>query len=88
MGVGQPWGRYDDMFSGWASKVVADHLGLGSKSGAPYIYHNKASNPFTNLAKGTYMSYHLVFYQHHLNYQSIWALSGKKKLFVFSTRLD
>lgn len=51
MGVGQPWGRYDDMFSGWASKVVADHLGLGTKSGAPYIYHNKASNPFTNLAK-------------------------------------
>ena len=51
MGSGQPWGRYDDMFSGWASKVVADHLGLGSKSGAPYILHNKASNPFTNLAK-------------------------------------
>ena len=51
MGVGQPWGRYDDMFSGWASKVVADHLGLGTKSGAPYIYHNKASNPFVNLAK-------------------------------------
>ena len=51
MGVGQPWGRYDDMFSGWASKVVADHLGLGTKSGAPYIFHNKASNPFTNLAK-------------------------------------
>ena len=51
MGVGQPWGRYDDMFSGWASKLVADHLRLGTKSGAPYIYHNKASNPFTNLAK-------------------------------------
>lgn len=51
MGVGQPWGRYDDMFSGWASKVVADHMGLGTKSGAPYIYHNKASNPFVNLAK-------------------------------------
>ena len=51
MGVGQPWGRYDDMFSGWASKVVADHLELGTKSGAPYILHKKASNPFTNLAK-------------------------------------
>lgn len=51
MGAGQPWGRYDDMFSGWASKVVADHLRLGTKSGSPYIHHNKASNPFTNLAK-------------------------------------
>lgn len=60
MGSGQPWGRYDDMFSGWASKVVADHLGLGSKSGAPYIYHNKASNPFTNLAKG--IVYHILTY--------------------------
>lgn len=51
MGKNQPWGRYDDMFSGWTSKVVADHLHFGSKNGAPYIYHNKASNPFTNLKK-------------------------------------
>lgn len=36
---------------GWASKVCADHLGYGVKSGAPYIRHNKASNPFTNLRK-------------------------------------
>eukprot|EP00413_Alexandrium_margalefii_P026276 CAMPEP_0204575182 /NCGR_PEP_ID=MMETSP0661-20131031/41026_1 /ASSEMBLY_ACC=CAM_ASM_000606 /TAXON_ID=109239 /ORGANISM="Alexandrium margalefi, Strain AMGDE01CS-322" /LENGTH=736 /DNA_ID=CAMNT_0051583775 /DNA_START=116 /DNA_END=2326 /DNA_ORIENTATION=- len=51
MGDGQPWGRYDDMFAGWASKVCADHLDLGVKSGKPYIHHNKASNPFTNLKK-------------------------------------
>lgn len=51
MGVGQPWARYEDMFSGWASKTVADHLGLGSKTGTPYIHHNKASNPFMNLQK-------------------------------------
>ncbi|CAF3325164.1 unnamed protein product [Rotaria sp. Silwood1] len=51
MGSGMPWGRYDDMFAGWASKVVVDHLGLGVKTGAPYIRHNKASNPFTNLKK-------------------------------------
>ena len=51
MGEGQPWARYDDMFAGWASKVVADHLGFGVKSGKPYIYHNKLSNPFTNLKK-------------------------------------
>ena len=51
MGDGQPWGRYDDMFAGWASKVIADHLGYGVKSGDPYIYHKKASNPFINLMK-------------------------------------
>jgi reversibly glycosylated polypeptide/UDP-arabinopyranose mutase len=51
MGEGQPWARYDDMFAGWTSKVIADHLNLGVKSGAPYIHHNKASNPFTNLKK-------------------------------------
>merc|ERR1719162_1456123 len=51
MGDGQPWARYDDMFSGWASKSVADHLGIGIKSGMPYIRHNKASNPFVNLKK-------------------------------------
>ncbi|CAF4547074.1 unnamed protein product, partial [Rotaria sp. Silwood2] len=51
MGYGMPWGRYDDMFAGWASKVIADHLGLGVKTGAPYIRHNKASNPFNNLKK-------------------------------------
>ncbi|CAF3079519.1 unnamed protein product [Rotaria socialis] len=50
-GIGMPWARYDDMFAGWASKVVADHLGLGVKTGAPYVRHNKASNPFTNLKK-------------------------------------
>lgn len=51
MGDGQPWARYDDMFAGWASKRVADHLGVGVKSGQPYIRHDKASNPFTNLKK-------------------------------------
>jgi reversibly glycosylated polypeptide/UDP-arabinopyranose mutase len=51
MGLGMPWGRYDDMFAGWASKVIADHLNFGVKTGSPYIQHNKASNPFTNLKK-------------------------------------
>ena len=51
MGEGQPWARYDDMFAGWASKVVTDHLGVGVKSGKPYIFHNKLSNPFVNLKK-------------------------------------
>jgi len=51
MGEGMPWARYDDMFSGWASKSVADHLGIGIKSGMPYVRHDKASNPFVNLKK-------------------------------------
>ncbi|EPS68143.1 hypothetical protein M569_06629, partial [Genlisea aurea] len=51
MGEGVPIGRYDDMFCGWWSKVVVDHLGLGVKTGLPYVWHNKASNPFVNLKK-------------------------------------
>lgn len=51
MGDGQPWGRYDDMIMGWTGKACADAMGLGVKSGAPYIVHNKASNPFVNLKK-------------------------------------
>ena len=33
MGQGMPWARYDDMFAGWASKVIADHLKLGVENG-------------------------------------------------------
>lgn len=51
MGEGQPWGRYDDMWAGWCVKVIADHLGLGVKTGLPYIFHSKASDPFVNLRK-------------------------------------
>ncbi|KAE8713122.1 UDP-arabinopyranose mutase 1 [Hibiscus syriacus] len=51
MGDGQPIGRYDDMWAGWCIKVICDHLGLGVKTGLPYIYHSKASNPFVNLKK-------------------------------------
>lgn len=51
MGDGQPWGRYDDMIAGWASKVCVDRLSLGVKSGTPYTVHKKASDPFVNLRK-------------------------------------
>ena len=30
-------------------QVICDHLGLGVKTGLPYIWHSKASNPFVNL---------------------------------------
>ncbi|KAL1218811.1 putative UDP-arabinopyranose mutase 4 [Cardamine amara subsp. amara] len=51
MGEGQPISRYDDMWAGWATKVVCDHLGFGVKTGLPYLWHSKASNPFVNLKK-------------------------------------
>lgn len=51
MGEGQPWGRYDDMWAGWCSKVICDHLGYGVKSGKPYIRHEKASSWQSNFKK-------------------------------------
>ncbi|CAL0321708.1 unnamed protein product [Lupinus luteus] len=59
MGDGQPIGRYDDMWAGWCCKVICDHLGLGIKTGLPYIFHSKASNPFVNLRK----EYKGIFWQ-------------------------
>ncbi|GFZ19027.1 reversibly glycosylated polypeptide 1 [Actinidia rufa] len=59
MGDGQPIGRYDDMWAGWCVKVICDHLGLGVKTGLPYIWHSKASNPFVNLRK----EYKGIFWQ-------------------------
>ncbi|CAI5976079.1 unnamed protein product [Closterium sp. NIES-65] len=48
MGDGQPIGRYDDMWAGWCIKT-----------GLPYIWHSKASNPFVNLKK----EYKGIFWQ-------------------------
>ena len=39
--------------------MICDHLGLGVKTGLPYIYHSKASNPFVNLKK----EYKGIFWQ-------------------------
>lgn len=33
------------------AQVICDHLGWGVKTGLPYIWHSKASNPFVNLRK-------------------------------------
>uniref|UniRef100_A0A1S3ZE15 Alpha-1,4-glucan-protein synthase [UDP-forming] 2-like n=1 Tax=Nicotiana tabacum TaxID=4097 RepID=A0A1S3ZE15_TOBAC len=69
MGDGQPIGRYDDMWAGWCCKVICDHLGLGIKTGLPYIYHSKASNPFVNLKKeylGIFWQEEIIpFFQSH-----------------------
>ncbi|RRT59202.1 hypothetical protein B296_00014440 [Ensete ventricosum] len=39
--------------------VICDHLGLGVKTGLPYIWHSKASNPLANLKK----EYHGIHWQ-------------------------
>ncbi|KAF8059966.1 hypothetical protein N665_1223s0024 [Sinapis alba] len=59
IGDGQPIGRYDDMWAGWCVKVICDHMGWGVKTGLPYIWHSKASNPFVNLRK----EYNGIFWQ-------------------------
>lgn len=51
MGEGQPWGRYDDLWAGWCSKLICDHLGFGVKTGRPYVVHNKASDWRNNLRR-------------------------------------
>jgi reversibly glycosylated polypeptide/UDP-arabinopyranose mutase len=51
MGEGYPWGRYDDMWAGWCSKAIIDHLGYGVKSGKPYSRHEKASHWKSNFKK-------------------------------------
>ena len=33
-------------------QVICDHLGLGVKTGKPYIWHSKASNPFCQPEEG------------------------------------
>ncbi|KAL1557131.1 Golgi membrane exchange factor (Ric1p-Rgp1p) subunit [Salvia divinorum] len=60
--VDAPIGRYDDMWAGWCIKVICDHLGLGVKTGLPYIWHSKASNPFVNLRK----EYNGIFWQEEI----------------------
>ena len=51
MGEKWPLSKYDDLFAGWCSKVICDHLGYGVKNGKPYIYHDRASNWRDNLKR-------------------------------------
>ncbi|KAM4107696.1 hypothetical protein ACB094_04G165900 [Castanea mollissima] len=48
-------------------RVICDHLNLGVKTGLPYIWHSKASNPFVNLKKeykGIYLQEEIIpFFQ-------------------------
>ena len=44
------------------SQVICDHLGYGVKTGLPYIWRSKASNPFVNLKK----EYKGIFWQEEI----------------------
>jgi hypothetical protein len=43
--------RMGDIWCGIIMKKVCDHLRWAVSSGTPYIHHDRASNPFTNLRK-------------------------------------
>lgn len=46
-----PFDRFGDIWCGIIMKKVSDHLGWTVSTGTPYIHHDRASNPFTNLRK-------------------------------------
>jgi hypothetical protein len=50
---GEAWGfdRFGDIWSGIFAKKILNHLGGAVASGDPMIYHDRASNVFTNLKK-------------------------------------
>jgi hypothetical protein len=50
-GQGQPVGRFDDIWCGVIAKRICDHLGWSWTYGRPLVIHDRASNPFRNLAK-------------------------------------
>ncbi|KAL2642386.1 hypothetical protein R1flu_009973 [Riccia fluitans] len=50
---GQPAGLYDELWVGLCVKVICDHLGLGVKTGLPYVWHSKASNSLADVEKGS-----------------------------------
>ena len=52
----------DFAIDGCLAQVICDHLGLGVKTGLPYIWHSKASNPFVNLKK----EYKGIFWQEEI----------------------
>jgi reversibly glycosylated polypeptide/UDP-arabinopyranose mutase len=46
-----PFDRFGDIWCGIIQKKICDHLGWTVSTGTPYIHHDRASNPFTNLRK-------------------------------------
>jgi hypothetical protein len=48
MGQGQPYHRFADIWCGWILKKVCDHLRWSVRSGAPFVFHSRASNAARN----------------------------------------
>lgn len=46
-----PFDRFGDIWCGIIQKKICDHLGYAVSTGIPYIHHDRASSPFTNLRK-------------------------------------
>lgn len=46
-----PFDRFGDIWCGIVQKKILDRLNWSISSGTPYIHHDRASNPFTNLRK-------------------------------------
>jgi Reversibly glycosylated polypeptide len=46
-----PFDRFGDIWCGIIQKKICDHLGYAVSTGTPYIHHDRASSPFTNLRK-------------------------------------
>ncbi|KAJ4721482.1 Alpha-1,4-glucan-protein synthase [UDP-forming] [Melia azedarach] len=45
------WETIEDIWCGMCAKVVCDHLGLGVKSGLPYVWRKEKGNPIESLKK-------------------------------------
>ena len=50
-GEGSPYHRFDDIWAGVLAKRLCDHLGWRLSVGVPFVHHQRASDPFTNLVK-------------------------------------
>lgn len=51
MGECQPFSRFDDIWCGILAQKVMAHLGWNWTCGEPFVRHDRASDPVTNLAK-------------------------------------
>jgi reversibly glycosylated polypeptide / UDP-arabinopyranose mutase len=50
-GQGQPFARFDDIWFGVIAKRICDRLDWNIAVGEPWVRHERASDPFVNLAK-------------------------------------
>lgn len=50
-GPDYPFARFGDIWAGVLAKKVLDHLGCAVTSGQPYVFHERASNIWANLAQ-------------------------------------